>query len=382
MSTSSLSSRERCLLAISRRKADRVPVMPDMSNMIPCRHTGRPFWDIYLHRSPTVYEAYSRIVDYYGIDGWFQTSDSVVFEQRSRVETTSRIVSKSSTRLVEQRTHHTSHGNLDEEITYYIADPPTRTRKLVKDVVEDFLKVKEMLSPVTGYDASLYRRYKALRGERGIFCTTVGYPGMHYWSGMVDGGLSAAVYAQADHEEIFDEWAFLHDRYVTSQMEIYLSLEPDVILIGASGTLTLSSPELVRRYCLPTIKKLTAMARQAGVPTMLHSCGKSAAFLPMLADETDLDCVNPLEEPPMGDVYLRDVKQRYGQRLSLMGNLNTTDVMLRGSPGDVEKAARKAIDDAGRDGGFILSTGDQCGRDTPDRNIFALVETAKAWGRY
>jgi len=31
---------------------------------------------------------------------------------------------------------------------------------------------------------------------------------------------------------------------------------------------------------------------------------------------------------------------------------------------------------------FILSTGDQCGRDTPDVNIFRLVEVARTYGRY
>ncbi|AEF81977.1 cobalamin B12-binding protein [Leadbettera azotonutricia ZAS-9] len=68
--------------------------------------------------------------------------------------------------------------------------------------------------------------------------------------------------------------------------------------------------------------------------------------------------------------------------MSLMGNLQTTQVMLKGSPADVERAAKKAIDDAGADGGFLLSTGDQCGRDTPEANIFKLVETAKIYGKY
>jgi len=31
---------------------------------------------------------------------------------------------------------------------------------------------------------------------------------------------------------------------------------------------------------------------------------------------------------------------------------------------------------------IILSTGDQCGRDTPDENLFAMVETARTYGRY
>jgi len=56
--------------------------------------------------------------------------------------------------------------------------------------------------------------------------------------------------------------------------------------------------------------------------------------------------------------------------------------MLRGTPETVERAAKEAIDAAGEGGGFILSTGDQCGRDTPDENIFKLLEVAQTYGRY
>ena len=56
--------------------------------------------------------------------------------------------------------------------------------------------------------------------------------------------------------------------------------------------------------------------------------------------------------------------------------------MLRGTPADVEKAARECIDAAAAGGGFILSTGDQCGRDTPDENIFKLIEVARTYGKY
>lgn len=51
--------------------------------------------------------------------------------------------------------------------------------------------------------------------------------------------------------------------------------------------------------------------------------------------------------------------------------------MLKGSVQDVINASKKAIDDAKEGGSFILSTGDQCGRDTPFENIFAMVETAR-----
>jgi len=161
-----------------------------------------------------------------------------------------------------------------------------------------------------------------------------------------------------------------------------LDARPDFVLLGGSGTITLQSPRIARQLSLPTIQKLTHMARQAGVPTMLHSCGKERALVQMCAEETTLDCINPLEIAPMGDCDLAEIKRLYGDRLALMGNLHTTEVMLRGTPDDVERAAREAIEAAGAGGGFILSTGDQCGRDTPEENIFRLVEAARRYGQY
>jgi uroporphyrinogen-III decarboxylase len=66
----------------------------------------------------------------------------------------------------------------------------------------------------------------------------------------------------------------------------------------------------------------------------------------------------------------------------LKGNLHTTSVMLHGTTTDVVRASRRAIDDAAVGGGFVLSTGDQCGRDTPDDNLWAMIETARTYGRY
>jgi uroporphyrinogen decarboxylase len=84
----------------------------------------------------------------------------------------------------------------------------------------------------------------------------------------------------------------------------------------------------------------------------------------------------------MGDCDLKELKKLYGDKIILKGNLHTTSVMLNGSREDVINASKKTIDDAAAGGGFVLSTGDQCGRDTPDENIFAMVETAREYGKY
>ncbi|NWF65669.1 MAG: hypothetical protein HXY38_15345 [Chloroflexi bacterium] len=165
-------------------------------------------------------------------------------------------------------------------------------------------------------------------------------------------------------------------------MELLIAIKPDYLLFGGSGTITLASTELARKYAIPALKKWSAMAKAAGIPTMLHSCGKSRALVDLLCEETDVNSINPLEIPPMGDVDLAEVKRARGRQIGLMGNLHTTEVMLRGTPEQVRAAARQALRDAGQGGGFILSTGDQCGPATPEENLFALVETAKTEGVY
>jgi uroporphyrinogen decarboxylase len=194
--------------------------------------------------------------------------------------------------------------------------------------------------------------------------------------------LEALSYTYYDSPELIEELRELHEHRVLKETEICLDQKPDFLLLGGSGTITLQSPEIARKLTLPTLKKVTRMAKEAGIPTMLHSCGKEYALVKMCAEETDLNCINPLEPPPMGDCEMGKIKEEFGDRLALMGNLHTTDVMLLGTPMVVQHAAKKAIDDAAKGGGFILSTGDQCGRDTPDENILKMVEVAKTYGRY
>ena len=380
-SKASLSSKERLMITIAGGKADHVPVIPDFSNMIPAKMTDKPFWEIYMNNNPPLYPAYCKAAKYFGIDGWCHAGDAVSFTQENYPSVSRSITSRSSDRITERFNYSTSKGELWEELTYLIADPPTKTRKMVKNLKEDFQKISCLYGDIKSYDASLLPQYRDLCGEDGVFTLGLSYPGMQMWVDFFDGHLESAVYAYYDHPDIFDEWAELAEKLLVQQAEIYLSLKPDLLLLGGSGTITLASPELARKFALPTIKKICRMAKQAGVLTMLHSCGKSMALLEMLC-ETDLNCINPLEEAPMGDVDLVEVKRLYGKKFCLMGNLPTTDIMLHGRASDVEQAAKKAIDAAGKDGGFLLSTGDQCGRDTPDENIFAMVKTAKTYGKY
>jgi uroporphyrinogen decarboxylase len=376
-----ISSRERMLLAMQNQQPDRVPVAPDFSNMIPARLTGKPFWEVYYFGDPPLWQAYIEAVRYFGTDGWFTDGDMQFQYPRERYEAVEELT-KTQDRWVVRRRGRLNGQAFTRETTYSAADPPTETEKPVKDLEQDWALLQAWFLPPNGYNPELLKKQRAMLGELGAFGVSIGYPGFQHWFGLFAGGLNELIYGYYDKPAWIEALRDLHERQALAQMEMILDARPDFVLLSASGTITLQSPAIARRLSFPTIQKMTRLARQAGIPTMLHSCGKEKILAQWCAEETDLNCINPLEAPPMGDCRLAEIKARFGDRLALMGNLHTTEVMLLGTPQEVARAARAAIDAAGQGGGFILSTGDQCGRDTPDENIFELVKVARTYGRY
>jgi len=364
---------------------DRVPVTPDISNYIPCKRTGLPFWQIYFKNELPLWKAYLNAADYFGIEAWMASCTFIpLLLNQSRVEReVEHVFDKHQDAMIEKTVWRTPDGEMTQQSLCFRAEPPTPIEKPIKNLEEDFPKFRWLLQEPIGLDMPVVEEMRAACEQRQqAFGLCLGYPGFQGWMGYVEGGVEPLSYAECDTPEILQEWFERDMAFGTRIMELLIGAKPDYLLFGGSGTITLASPDLAHKYAIPALKKWSAMAKAAGIPTMLHSCGKSRALVDLLCDETDVNSINPLEIAPMGDVSLAEVKRARGSQISLMGNLHTTDVMLRGTPAEVREAARQALRDAGDGGGFILSTGDQCGPATPDDNLFALVETAKTCGIY
>ncbi len=379
-----LTSRERLAAVLEGRIPDHVPVSPDTSNMIPAARTGKPFWDIYLYRDPPIWLAYLDCVKYFGFDSLMdgyanvEFSDLPVNPHGQGIKEA--IVRRSKDRIVTQS--FVDDGPVPRYLdcfhVYYRDNPPTKGLRgrllelpLQPDDVEAVSGVRQW--PREAALLELVQQEMGDHGLVGIRCGT---------TKLVN--TEEEIYAYYDDPKPFLERRdYLLDHYVRKFHRLMgLPCRPDFLCLGSSGTLIHQTPAMYRQLALPIVQEISALAKRAGIPTHIHSCGPETALVEMTAEETDVTVIDPLEIPPMGDCDLRSLKRRFGSKLVLKGNLHTTDVMLRGSVQDVQDAAKRAIDDGADGGGFILSTGDQCGRDTPEENIFALIETAKTYGRY
>jgi uroporphyrinogen decarboxylase len=376
-----MTPRERLLTVLAGRVPDCVPVAPDFSNMIPAKLTGKPFWDLYLYNDPPIWEAYLACAKQFDIDAVMDGYFPLTFPAEVRDEGWEDfIVVKNSERIVTQRSRQ-ANGKRTWAPTvdvYYCADPPTHGVVPSKIGLPDMPPTWEPLTGVKPVDlgpAGLARIKKRM-GDQGL---------VGVWAtGTCALGSEADIYRYYDNPDKHEAWAQKRLEQAEARFARLMSLEvkPDFICVGGSGTLVFQTMEIFRQLAFPAVKRVIELATQAGLPTHVHSCGPEKELVKIMAEETSLTVIDPLEIPPMGNCDLAELKKLYGNKITLKGNLHTTNVMLRGTTDDVVRAARQAIDDAGRGGRFILSTGDQCGRDTPFENLRAMVETARTHGKY
>lgn len=375
-----MTNRERLLTLLRGEIPDCVPVCPDISNMVPCRLTGKPFWDIYVYKNPPLWKAHIDALKYFDLDGGFELYDfGDLFGEYGNAWESKIVYEYSDGRFVTQQFHEES-GSWSAHIVVHTADNPPATNVLPEKiglpaVPKEWKDIEGVKEWPTGLE--LWKLIKEEIGDQGIL-------------GMPSGASTCILYNPDSIYDYHDNPGKYYDRRdhmiesTEKRMEkiAQLDVKPDFLLCGGSGTLVFQSPRIFRELALPVLKRVTELASNMGIPTHVHSCGPEKELVKMAAEETDLTVIDPLEVPPMGDCNLADLKKLYGDKIILKGNLHTTSTMLHGSVDDVIAASKQAIDDAASGGGFVLSTGDQCGRDTPDENIFAMVETARTYGKY
>jgi uroporphyrinogen decarboxylase len=375
-----MTNRQRMLTVLRGEIPDCVPVSPDFSNMIPCKLTGKPFWDVYLFKDPPLWRAYLDAMKLFGNDGGFELYDygPVDVVDGTRPQAEERIVHRDEERIFTQAFDPRTGEWSPRGIVYARSNPPVEN---VDPAVYGIMQPPRKWEPVTakagleGY--ALWRSIREEIGESGIIGMSSGF-GTFVLSGERD------VYSFCDEPEPWIEKIERMTCDALARLDAIgrLPVKPDFVTCGGSGTLIFQTPSFVKEHILPGLKKVTRRARELGIPTHVHSCGPEKELVDMVVRETDLTIIDPLEVPPMGDCDLADIKKRYGDRIVLKGNLHTTKVMLLGSVADVVRASREAIDAAKKGGRFILATGDQCGRETPLENIRAMIETARTYGRY
>lgn len=134
----------------------------------------------------------------------------------------------------------------------------------------------------------------------------------------------------------------------------------------------LVSPAVLKQFFFPWLKKIGDLAKNAGKPLIYHSDGILYDVMDDLI-ECGVDAIHPIEPKAMN---IAEVKQRYGDKLCLIGNVDV-DILARGTAGEIEKIIKENIKSAGYNGGYCVGSGNSIPEYVNYENYLAMLRAVK-----
>jgi len=138
----------------------------------------------------------------------------------------------------------------------------------------------------------------------------------------------------------------------------------DIVVLADHATGSLIGPYHYEEHLLPIHQEITA---QVGGPLILHVCGNCSDRLELFA-RSGVDAYHFEWQ-----VDSREAVRRIGDKIALVGNIDNPQTLLLGTPEDVYRQARYAIE-AGVD---IIAPECAIPPGTPLENLRAIVEAAR-----
>jgi uroporphyrinogen decarboxylase len=188
--------------------------------------------------------------------------------------------------------------------------------------------------------------------------------------------------------KLYEDPGFIHSisamttEYNLKQLDMLASAGIDVLVVEddiAATSNLLISPRHFKEFVNPYNRRLVDRAHQLGLKVVRHSDGNLWSIMDILVD-SGYDGLNPLE--PHAGMDLKKVKDAYGEKLCLLGNIDCKDLLCSGTLDQVEDAVKNAIEVAAPGGGYILCDSNSLHPGVNPENCIAMFEAAKKYGRY
>jgi hypothetical protein len=232
---------------------------------------------------------------------------------------------------------------------------PGMTLKYPIESVDDARKFLSIPYEPMGDDIlkpeDFFARDKAL-GERGIMIAQIDFEPI-YAVQMLMGSELFAVWLLEERDLIRELVECLAERVVDRvQYMLDRGIGPVFGYYGPEVCIPpLARPQDFQEFVVEVDKRFIRLLKEAGCLLWVHCHGKMGPVIKGFM-EMGVNCLNPIEPPPMGDLTLREVRSIVENRMCLEGNIEADD--LHRAPAEhIRRLVQQAVEE-GRGGGFIL----------------------------
>ncbi|QPM68018.1 uroporphyrinogen decarboxylase family protein [Atribacter laminatus] len=117
------------------------------------------------------------------------------------------------------------------------------------------------------------------------------------------------------------------------------------------------------------MKDVVRKIHDLGKPVVLHGCGNQNYTLDMLLD-CEIDGLHSLQPTAGNDIC--QIKEKCGDRLCLIGNIDISELLPFGSPYDVDQAIQDLVEKVGKKNGLVIATCNLLDMDIPIENAITM----------
>lgn len=225
---------------------------------------------------------------------------------------------------------------------------------------------------------TMKRRIERFKGQRAIFVQL-----RDVWSNPRD--LFGYVQLFILCKEQPDLVAALVERCVNQSiglLEQAAELGADVVMSGddiADNRSTMISPAMWESIFLPHFRRWVTAIHDHGLKYWKHSDGNIMAVLPGLVD-AGIDGIDPID--PLAKMDLATIKEQYGRRVAIKGNVDCAYLLVDGLVEDVVAATKNCIRIAGPGGGYACSTSNSVHSGVKPELYLAMLDAIREFGVY
>ncbi len=167
-------------------------------------------------------------------------------------------------------------------------------------------------------------------------------------------------------------------RYIRNCIEV----GADIIFITGDYATTkwpMLSREHFAKHVIPVLKVLVNEAKSRGAYVLKHTDGNIMPIIDMILD-TGIHGLHPID--PNAGMDLGEVKEKYGHRVCLVGNVDCAYTLTWGTLEEVREDVKRCIRQAARGGGYICMSSNSIHSAVKAENYVEMVKAVHDYGKY
>ena len=179
------------------------------------------------------------------------------------------------------------------------------------------------------------------------------------------------------------------ERVIRERGDFAVALTENMLNLGAQTFLVYDdaghkngpflSPQQYEKLIVPQLKRVCDKVHSYNGKVILHSCGNINKLLDLIV-KAGIDAINPLEPGSGMDIF--QIKQDYGDRLTLIGNVDPISLLTHGTPEMVEEYVKRLMQEVAPGGGFMLASGHSITYSVRLENFEAMMAAGQKYGTY